>query len=62
MTGRGPIVKVEVRQEGLDSTIVEARTLKQRTLDFMDAHPRAGWYIAVTSTVNVLLNLLNLLT
>jgi hypothetical protein len=35
-------------------------TFKQRTLDFMDAHPRTGWYIAIASSINVLLNLLNL--
>jgi hypothetical protein len=36
-------------------------TLKQRGLDWFDAHPRIGWYVAVLSTFNALLNVLELL-
>jgi hypothetical protein len=38
----------------------ENRTLAHRCLDFIEKHPRTGWYIAVMATLNVLLNLLQL--
>lgn len=34
---------------------------KNRLLVFVDAHPRVGWYVAVLSTLNVALNLADLL-
>lgn len=33
---------------------------KARALEFMDGHPRVGWFIAFLSIVNVVLNLLQL--
>lgn len=33
----------------------------ERFLDFIDRHPRVGWYIAACATLNVVLNVLDLL-
>lgn len=33
----------------------------QGCLDWLDTHPRTGWYIAVMVTANVVLNILDLL-
>lgn len=38
----------------------EHRTLVQRCQDFVDRHPRTGWYIAIMATLNVILNILDL--
>jgi hypothetical protein len=33
---------------------------RERCLDFIDCHPRVGWYIAGISTLNVILEILQL--
>lgn len=33
----------------------------KRCQDFIDAHPRTGWYVAVMVTINLLVNVLNLI-
>jgi hypothetical protein len=30
-----------------------------RCLDFVDQHPRLGWYIAILATLNFILNLID---
>lgn len=34
--------------------------LRDRCLGFIDAHPRVGWYVAIISTLNVILNLVQI--
>lgn len=36
------------------------KTVGRRINCWMDAHPRTGWYVALVSSLNVLLNLANL--
>lgn len=36
------------------------RGLKKRCLDFVDHHPRVGWYVAILATANFILNLIDL--
>ncbi len=38
------------------------RALSQSLIEFIDTHPRSGWYFAVLLLFNTLLNLLELLT
>ena len=32
-----------------------------RIVAWLDCHPRTGWYVAVCATINVVLNILNLI-
>lgn len=33
---------------------------KRKALDWIDCHPRVGWYVAGLSTLNVVFNILDL--
>lgn len=55
MTGSDPTVNGQMRQEGVSSD-----GMKERCIAFFDHHARLGWYLAISSGLNVLLNLLNL--
>lgn len=35
------------------------RRVADKFLDYIEAHPRLGWYIAAMATLNVLLNLVD---
>jgi hypothetical protein len=37
----------------------DERNVKQRLLDWIESHPRTGWYIAVIATANFILNLID---
>lgn len=34
----------------------DERNVKQVCLDYIEAHPRCGWYIAIVATLNLILN------
>lgn len=36
------------------------KSFSRRIACWMDQHPRTGWYVAAVSSLNVVLNLLNL--
>lgn len=36
------------------------RRFHERCLDFIEKHPRLGWYIATIATFNMVLNILDL--
>lgn len=56
MTDRDPEVKYIPPGEPGGPLLV----LWYRCLDFVDEHPRVGWYIAGMTTLNLLVNLLDL--
>ena len=35
------------------------RGVKERCFDWIESHPRTGWYIAVVATLNFFLNLID---